>query len=108
MSAQSQGASSYEFLRKQAAGYRVGLLILAIAAMFLAAVNYQMLDESFVRTNFQMAIIILALTAAFGFICLGAMKGYLKVRRSASNALRAGTVTEMSDVPVRASKKKGK
>jgi|GEM_PF-6827176 len=108
MSAQSQDRSSYEFLRKQATGYRVGLLILAIVAMFLAAMNYQMLDESFVRADFQTAIIILALTAAFGFICLGMIRGYLKVRRSTINALKAGTVTEVSDVPVRESKRKGK
>ena len=108
MSAQSQDRSSYEFLRKQATGYRIGLLILAIGAMFLAAMNYQMLDESFVRADFQMAIIILVLTAVFGFICLGTMKGYLKVRRSTVKALKAGTVTEVSDVPVRESKRKGK
>lgn len=76
--------------------------------MFLAAMNYQMLDESFVRADFQMAVIMLALTAAFGFICLGMMKGYLKVRRSTIKALKAGTVTEISDVSVRESKRKRK
>ncbi len=100
--------SSYDVLRKQASGYRVGLLVLAIVAMVLAAVNYQMLDESFVRTDFQMAVLILVFTAVFGFICLGAMKGYLKVRRSTIKALKAGTVTEVSDVPVRESKRKRK
>ena len=89
--------SSHDFLRKQATGYRVTLLILAIIAMVLAAVNYKMLDENFVNTNFQTAVAIFTLTAVFGFLCLGILKEYVKVRRSTVEVIKAGTSTEASD-----------
>lgn len=108
MSSQPQATSSYDFLRKQATAYRVALSVLAVVAMVLAVVNYQMLDENFVSTEFTMAVLIFTLTAVFGFICLGMVRGYLKVRRSTIAALRAGTVTEVSGAPVRASKRKRK